>query len=150
MTTKVTTKKATNSIKTSSLTYYRKAMKLLEDGYSGIEVIQSIGLATTLGSDIEIASHFDNPTKHHSVNDTLKRVLREWGDDIVYMTELALALNTRSWKVYDDYENETDKVKKELLENDVDYWTKKYREIDGYILDHFTHPELSYFLKMTD
>lgn len=90
---------------------------------------------TTFYMDFTIADCFGK----EAVMDTYRRAVEEWGDDIIYMTELSMVLN---WKLWDHYEKEHQAFA--LMYNNL--WEK----VNQYIFKHFEGDDLMYFYKTTD
>lgn len=90
---------------------------------------------TTFASDFGIADAFGK----EAIKDTYERAFKEWNKDIVYMTELCLALNWACWYHYEKGNIEISKLYSEL-----------YYKCDNYILEHFKGEDIAYFLRVTD
>ena len=89
---------------------------------------------TTFYMDFSIAERFGTD----AIRDTYKRAFKDWKNNIVYLTELVMALN---WKIYEHYgKNEAfAKVYNELWE-----------EADGWCMENLKGKEMDYFLSTTD
>lgn len=91
---------------------------------------------TTFWNDFDIADWFGIS----DVKDTFNRAFKEWKNDIVYMTELALVTNHKSWQHQDD--------------TDVSQvYSDCYYTVDNYIFDEnspFTDEDKQYYLNITD
>lgn len=73
-----------------------------------------------------------------AIKDTFNRSFKNWKDDKVYGTELAMVLNWKSW----EHANKS----RELSELYADL----YYKLRDYILNNWKDEELSYFLRVTD
>lgn len=90
---------------------------------------------TTLWGDFGVADDFGKD----SIRDTFKRTFKNYKDDKVYGTELAMVLNHKAWQ-YHAQENE-------------DYmrlYVELFDKLDRYILDHWKGEDLTYYIKTTD
>jgi len=92
-------------------------------------------MKTTFWQDFTIADAFGL----NAVTDTCTRAFREWHDDVVYVTELALVLN---WKCWEHYEKGNDALG--MLYRDL------YYEVRGWCLDNLEGADLEYYFKTTD
>ena len=90
---------------------------------------------TTFWSDFSIADVFGK----QAIKDTFNRAFKEWKDNHVYLTELAIVTN---WKCWDFYHA----GKHDISQMYADYYYK-CRE---YALDHYKGKELAYYLDFTD
>ena len=90
---------------------------------------------TTFMQDFSIADHFGI----EAVKDTFNRAFKEWKDNYVYLTELAIVTNLRCWYWYDNGDNELSKVYADL------YYTAR-----NYALDTLSGEEFQYYYKWTD
>lgn len=88
---------------------------------------------TTFWTDFSIADNFGVS----AVKDTYKRAFNEWKSDYIYLTELVMVLNWKSW------EHANNEAFCELYAN-------LFYEAQEYALDHLKDEELSYFLSTTD
>lgn len=91
---------------------------------------------TTFYSDLTIADIFGVD----AVQDTYDRVVKEWMDDIEYITEFCMCVNHKSWE---HYENDKDLSK---LYSDL-YYDLKYK-----IYEHYDGniEAIDYFFNTTD
>lgn len=90
---------------------------------------------TTLWGDFGVADDFGKD----SIRDTFKRTFKNYKDDKVYGTELAMVLNHKAWQ-HHAQENE-------------DYmrlYVELFDKLDRYILDHWKGEDLTYYIKTTD
>lgn len=92
---------------------------------------------TTFISDFQIANCFGVP----AVKDTFNRAFNEWKDHIVYLTGLAVAMNTFSWIFYEKKNEELSKLYAGFY-----YICRDYAYSDG----NFTEAEARYYFKCTD
>lgn len=92
---------------------------------------------TTFFSDLSIAEWCE---REKGVRDTYERVIKEWLDDIEYITEFSVCLNHKIWQHYEDNEPLA-RVYNEL-------WNKCVDEI----YTHYAQDEkaLSYYYRITD
>ena len=88
---------------------------------------------TTFWSDFSIADRFGAD----AIRDTYKRAFNEWKGSYVYLTELTMVLNHKTWQFKDN--DEICKLYIELY----------YQTLD-YAYDNLKGDELSYFLETTD
>lgn len=89
---------------------------------------------TTFFSDLSIAECYGIK----SIQDTVKRVVKSWKDDVVYMSEFVIALNQKIWQHYEKLP-EVAKVYNEL-------WIAT----DNFCREHFKDEKLSYYYKYID
>lgn len=91
---------------------------------------------TTLVEDFQIASAFGAG----AVRDTYKRIMRYYGHDIVYLTEMYIALNWEMWRLYEKNEK--------LAQTYQRLWDKLYE----YVYETFKDDEaaLRFFYEVTD
>lgn len=74
-----------------------------------------------------------------AIKDTFNRSFKQFKDDRIYGTELAMVLNHKAWE-WDAKNN------KELSI----LYSELFGKIDEYILDHWKGEDLNYYLKTTD
>lgn len=91
-------------------------------------------LTTTFWEDFSIADLFGA----HAVKDTFKRAFNEWKDNYVYLTELVIVLNHKTWQHYETNES--------LALVYQDLWEKA----DNYACEHLKGDEASFFFRITD
>ena len=91
-------------------------------------------MTTTFWEDFTIADHFGAS----AVKDTFKRAFNEWKSNYVYLTELVIVLNHKTWQHY-----ETDESLALVYQ---DLWEKA----DNYACEHLTGEEASFFFRITD
>lgn len=89
---------------------------------------------TTFWDDFSIADKFGED----AVKDTYKRVMNEWKENYVYLTELVLVLNHKIWQHCESY--------KELALQ----YDKLWRETANYAGLNLEGDELSYYYKTID
>lgn len=99
-----------------------------------IEAMTGYVPKTTFYTDFSIADNFGE----EAVNDTYKRAFSEWKNDIVYITELVMALN---WKIFEHH------GKNDTLARLYD---KLWREADEWCMDNLEGEDKSYYLRTTD
>ncbi len=90
---------------------------------------------TTFYSDFSIADAFGVD----AIKDTYQRAVKEWKENIKYMTELVMVLNWKCWE-YFDKGNST----YSMLYSDL------YYKLDAYVLDNFGSEDVSYYLNTID
>ena len=90
---------------------------------------------TTFWEDFSIAEMFGAK----AIIDTAKRAKRAYKDDVKYITELALVLNYKAWKYYDD-----GKITLSQLYSDL------YYAIHDYAMEHFDGKDAMYYFNITD
>lgn len=88
---------------------------------------------TTFWQDFSIADRFGID----AIKDTFKRAFDEWKEDYIYLTELVMVVNHKSWQYQD---------KPEYCELYADL----YYEARDYALDNLKGEELSYYFAVTD
>ena len=101
-----------------------------------IEAMTGYKPKTTFYMDFSIADHYGLK----AVKDTFNKVFAEWKDDIEYVTELAMALNWKSWEHSNNPEY-------------CEFYANRYYEVDGYVLDgpnKFSQEDITYYLQTTD
>ena len=89
---------------------------------------------TTFWSDFTIADAFGK----EAVLDTYNRAFKEWKKDTIYLTELVLVLNWKSWQLFENDE--------ELARLYADL----YYKTDDYALSTLKDNNLSYYLQTID
>ena len=90
---------------------------------------------TTFFSDFTIAEVCGGK---NAVRDTYNRAFKEWKNDKVYITELVMVLNWKSW-VYAETNPDLAKLYQDL-----------WGQADQYCMDNLKDDDLQYFLKTTD
>lgn len=92
---------------------------------------------TTFYADLSIAEWFGID----SVRETYDRVMKDWIEDVEYITEFVLCLN---WKCWEHYYNGNEKLS--VLYNDL------YRKADEYFLEHYKNDRkaIDYYYEVTD
>lgn len=91
-------------------------------------------MKTTFWNDFSIADKFGLD----AIQDTYNRALKEWKNDIVYMTELVIVLNHKIWAWFKEDENF------------ARIYDKLWREADEFIYENFSEEDISYYLKISD
>lgn len=89
---------------------------------------------TTFFSDLSIAECFGIK----AIKDTYEKVIKEWGKDIVYMTEFTMCLNHKIWQLY------------EVDEPCARVYDELWRNACQYVATHFKGEDLTYFYEITD
>lgn len=90
---------------------------------------------TTFMSDFAIADVFGES----AVKDTYKRAFNEWKEEVEYLTELVLVLNTRCWLHF----NKGNKKLSEL-------YAELYHATDQYAYKTLEGEDLEYYFRTTD
>lgn len=88
---------------------------------------------TTFWSDFSIADRFGED----AVKDTFNRAFEEWKNDHVYLTELVMVLNHKTWQ----HQNNDSMCR---------LYISLFEKADAYALDNLKDEELMYFLEVTD
>lgn len=99
-----------------------------------IEAMYGYKPKTTFYTDFSIADNFGVK----AVKDTYARAFNGWKNNAVYLTELVMVLN---WKTWEHYESDEELAK---LYNDL--WEKT----DLYATENLKGEDLSYFYRTTD
>lgn len=89
---------------------------------------------TTFWSDFSIADAFGTD----AIIDTFCRAFKEWHENIVYLTELALVLNHKTWFWYDRNKSR------------ATVYDQLWREVDDYCHDNLTGEDAEYYFQVTD
>ena len=76
------------------------------------------------------------------VRETYERIMNEWSDNYIYLTELVMVLN---WNIWYWYKGESCYAK-DLTEAYNELWEKT----SEYALDHLQDDELDYYLRTVD
>ena len=106
-------------------------MKILD---WNIEAMTGYTPKTTFYTDFSIADNFGLS----AIEDTYKRCFHNWKSDVVYLTELVMALNWKIWEHFnhnDDYAN---------------LYQKLYEKADRYARDNLKGDDLMYYYRTTD
>ena len=93
---------------------------------------------TTFYSDLSIAEWCGG---EKAVKETCNRVMKEWIDDIDYITEFVMAVNIKSWQHYENDKQELSKLYSTLYHQSFDKVLKHY---EG------NQEAISYFLTTID
>lgn len=110
---------------TSAEQWWRKNLEMM----SGYEP------KTTFFSDLSIAECFGID----AINDTYNKAIKEWGNNIIYMTELTLCLNHKIWQLY------------KIDEPCAKVYDALWRKACEYVINHFKdEKDLSYYYSVTD
>ena len=102
------------------------------------ELITPMGykFQSTLWGDFTVAEFCDGEA---GIRDTYKRVLKEWGDDYIMLTELVLVLNWKSWERYEDGD-----------EGLVSVYSQLWEEASAYADEHLEGEEALFYYRVTD
>jgi hypothetical protein len=90
---------------------------------------------TTFWSDFCIAERFGSP----AIRDTFKRAFSEWKSDHIFLTELVMVLNWKSWEWYDRGDH-----------NLMALYDELWRKAGDYAIKNLKGEEMKYFIKTTD
>ena len=90
---------------------------------------------TTFFSDLSIAEWYGV----ENVEDTVKRIYKEWFNDVEYFTEFIMCVNHKSWEHYDRKNTELSI-----------YYSELYHELVDEIYNNWDKGALDYFCKITD
>lgn len=90
---------------------------------------------TTFWQDFTIAELFGED----AIVDTFNRAFNEWKSDYIYLTELVIVTNWKSWEHYNKHNPTISQLYAELFEECNDYALRSLKGL-----------ELRYFLKETD
>lgn len=91
---------------------------------------------TTFSSDLTIAELTGGKK---AIEDTFKRVVKMWKDDVKYFTEFTMALNIKAWELHERGNEQLTNVYSQL-----------YYNAREFALDTFKDDDLSYFLRTID
>lgn len=100
-----------------------------------IEAICGYKPKTTFYEDFSIADAYGE----EAVRDTYERAFEAWHEDVVFVTELVMALN---WKIWEHYDSKNEKLAK--------VYDELWRKADGWCMDNLKGDDLSYFFRTTD
>lgn len=89
---------------------------------------------TTFWQDFTIADKFGTD----AIKDTFKRAFKEWKKDYVYLTELVLVLNWKSWQYHQD------NVRYSKL------YAKLYEDANDYAVQNLKGKEFDYYFEQVD
>ena len=89
---------------------------------------------TTFFADLSIAECFGE----QAIRDTYSSVIKEWGNDIEYITEFVMCLNHKIWQLY-EVDDKTARLFDELWRNGVEF-----------VNTHFEGDDLLYYYRVTD
>lgn len=79
-------------------------------------------MQTTFFSDFSIADAFGI----NAIKEIYDLSFKSWKNDIVFMTELTVVLNSKIWQHYEDGNEEISKLYDELWRKNVDYIYDKF------------------------
>lgn len=89
---------------------------------------------TTFFSDLSIAECFGVK----AIIQTYNKAIRDWGNNIVYITEFTMCLNHKIWQLH------------EVDEPIAKLYDELWRKACDYVVNHFKGKDLVYFYKVTD
>lgn len=89
---------------------------------------------TTFWDDFSIADRFGNA----AIQDTFNRAFDEWKSNTVFVTELALVLNHKSYQWH-----EKDKSRAEL-------YTRLWQTVDDWCIENLKDDDAMYYYEITD
>ena len=99
-----------------------------------IEELTGYKPKTTFYMDFSIADAFGTD----AIKDTYKRAFEHWKDNVVYLTELVMALN---WKIWEHYQHN---------EAYAELYNELWGEADLYCTENLKGEDLKYFYRTTD
>ena len=102
-----------------------------------IEAMTGYVPQTTFYMDFSLAEPFGSS----AIRGTLRRAKAAWKNNVVYMTELTMALN---WKIWEHYGRKGYHAKYAALYDEL--WT----EMDAWCKDHFSGEDLAYYYRTVD
>jgi len=107
------------------------------------ELQPDYNVVSTFAGDYAIADAFGAD----AIEDTYRRSIASFSDDIYMLTEMALVLNWGIWRYWElSQDRRSDGSEDELAR----MYDKLWKELDAYIMDHFTGDELQFYLSTTD
>ena len=112
------------------------SMKKRADYFDSMCMMTGYQPQTSFWDDFSIADAFGGDS---AIKDTFNRAFAEWKSDCVYLTELVMVLNWKSWQ----WSERGDYARSEL-------YVKLWEKADAYACGHLKGEELSYFLRTTD
>lgn len=92
-------------------------------------------MQTTFWHDFTIADAFGEA----AVQDTFDRAFREWHNDVVFVTELALVTNWKCWQHWEDGRHDLGRLYHDL-----------YFRVRDWCLDNLEGADLEYYWRTTD
>lgn len=104
---------------------------------ANLEMVSDYRRKTTFFSDLSIAEFYS--TK--DVIDTYRRVMKEWLNNIEYITEFVICLNYKSWEWH--YKKKQDMV---------EFYASLYEKAVDAVVEHYKNDEkaLEYFYEITN
>ena len=99
-----------------------------------IKALTSYKPITTFYNDLSIAECYG----HKAIKDTYKRVLKEWGGNIKYMTEFVMCLNYKIWQLND------------IDRNTAMLFDELWKQAGNYVEKHFKGNDLTYYYDTID
>lgn len=100
-----------------------------------IEAVTGYKPQTTYYMDLSIAEPFGE----RAIRDTIRQARRDMGHNVVYMTELCMALNWKIWEHHDRGHGGAARIYDTL-----------WREQEDWCLSHFSGEDLDYFFETID
>lgn len=120
--------------------YRQKVEKLFEDPQMcGLEVLNILGYTTCCLPDLTIAE-LNNDAQH--LQKLVDTWLEKYKDEIVFITELCIVLNHKSWDWSEKKTEQATKFTKAYI--------KLYNQVKEYTYKHFNKADQKYFWNMTD
>ena len=89
---------------------------------------------TTFYEDFSIADWYGE----EAVRDTYERAFEAWKEDVVFVTELVMALN---WKIWEHYDSKSGLAQ---------VYDQLWEEADNWCLENLKGEDLQYFFRTTD
>lgn len=99
-----------------------------------IEAMTGYTPKTTFYTDFSIADNFGKS----AIEDTYRRAFGEWKKNVVYLTELVMALN---WKIWEHYGRNDEYAR---------LYQELYEKADRYACENLKGDDLMYFYSTTD
>ena len=113
-------------------------MKLFNSGAvsCGQDVVEILGLMTSSHADLTIAERFSLG----AIKQTYRAYMRDWKENVVFMTEFCTALNHKIYEAAPDHKHNPL----------ADLYVELFEKVWNYCENTFTGEELRYFYRMTD
>lgn len=131
-------KRKQNQVQQTGFTeqYFQDAMKLFnsEAVSCGQDVVEILGLMTSSHADLTIAERFSLG----AIKQTYRAYMRDWRENVVFMTEFCTALNHKIYEVALDHKHNPL----------ADLYVELFEKVRNYCENTFTGEELRYL--MTD
>ena len=113
-----------------------KAAMMSEKYFESVMAQNGYQRFTTFSSDLTIAELTEG---EKGIKETFNSVVKSWKDNVKYFTEFVMALNIKSWEVYEGGNESLASV-----------YTDLYYKARDIALDTFKDKDLSYFIQTTD